>query len=496
MNSSDVYSIEPEALNRLRDSLDKADCEESLRDFVTYAWRILEPKRPLVPGWHLDAICEHLQAVSEGQIKRLLINVPPGCTKSLTTDVFWPAWEWGPFRRPDLRYVCASYSEALTIRDNRRTRRVLRSDWYQKLWGEGFHIVEDQDTKTKFETNETGWKIATSVGGLGTGERGDRFIIDDPHNVLESESDAKREAALLWFEEVVPTRLNDEDSSIIIIMQRIHERDVAGLVLKKELGYEHLCLPMEFDPEERCTTSIGFEDPRTEWNELLCPERMSKHSVEEDKKAMTDYAVAAQFQQKPAPRGGGMFKREWFDEKFLDELPDNIVESCRGWDLAGSDTLRAAFNSGCKMHRTADNKFIIEDINRVKKDAAEQEGLLTSTAAGDGYGVIISLPQDPGQAGKFQVKYYAKKLVGFIVRYSTESGDKATRAEPFASQCKAGNVYLLRGEWNEPFLRELTTFPASEFKDQVDSCSRTFKELIPDAEDLVPGRPEAIACNG
>lgn len=495
MTTSEDLLLEPENLSRLNDSLDKADSEESLRDFVGFAWPILEPKRTLVHGWHLDAICEHLEAVSKGQIKRLLINVPPGCTKSLTTDVFWPAWEWGPFKRPDLRYVCASYSEALTIRDNRRTRNVLRSAWYQRLWSDSFYIVEDQDTKTKFENNETGFKIATSVGGLGTGERGDRFIIDDPHNILEAESDAKREAALLWFEEVVPTRLNEpENDAIIVIMQRVHDRDVSGVILKKELGYEHLCLPMEFDPEERCTTSIGFTDPRTDWNELICPERMSREVVEADKKAMTPYAVAAQFQQKPAPRGGGMFKRKWFEDNIIDELPNDIVASCRGWDLAASTTIRASYNSGCKMHRTSDNRFIIEDVARERKDAAGQEDLLKNTAAADGYLVKISLPQDPGQAGKFQVKYYAKRLIGFVVVYSTESGDKATRAEPFASQAKAGNVYLLRGEWNEAFLKEISTFPASEFKDQVDSATRTFKELIPDAEELVPGKPEVVSA--
>src|SRR5262249_30712929 len=156
------------------------------------------------------------------------------------------------------------------------------------------------------DNDHTGFKVATSVGGLGTGERGDRFVIDDPHNVKEGESEAKREDALSWFSEGVPTRLNDPDKSAVdVVMQRLHARDVSGQIIPKELGYEHLMLPMEFEPERRCVTSIGFKDPRQEDGELLWPERMPRHVVDRDKKAMGSYAVAGQFQQRPSPREGG-----------------------------------------------------------------------------------------------------------------------------------------------------------------------------------------------
>ena len=205
--------------DQLELELDRIDSEESLRLFVERAWPVLEPKREFIPGWHIDAICDHLEAVHRGEITRLLINVPPGCMKSLTTDVFFPAWEWGPQNRPDLRYVASSYSQDLTIRDNRRTRSLIQSDWYRSLWGDRFKLVSDQNAKTRFDTNHMGFKIATSVGGLSTGERGDRFIIDDPHNIKDGESLAKRKEVNQWFMETVPTRMNDpEKSAIITIM--------------------------------------------------------------------------------------------------------------------------------------------------------------------------------------------------------------------------------------------------------------------------------------
>ncbi len=182
----------------LLDELDRLDSGESLRSFIEYVWDIIEPGRTYVPGWHIDAICEHLEAVTSGEIIRLLINVPPGAMKSLTTDVFWPAWEWGPKNMPGMRYVSSSYSQDLTIRDNRRTRNLIQSSRYQAAWGDRFQLTTDQNAKTRFDTDKMGFKIATSVGGLGTGERGDRFIIDDPHNVKDGESDAKRGEALLY----------------------------------------------------------------------------------------------------------------------------------------------------------------------------------------------------------------------------------------------------------------------------------------------------------
>ena len=480
---------------RMLTELDRADSEDSLVEFIKLSWSILEPGRTFVPGWHIEAVCEHLEAVSNGEIIRLLINVPPGCMKSLTTEVFWPAWEWGPKNRPDLRYVSASYSNDLTVRDNRRCRNLIKSEWYQRLWGDNFQLVGDQNAKMKFETNFAGFKIATSVGGLGTGERGDRFIIDDPHNIKDGESDAKRLAALLWFTETVPTRMSDPDkSSIIIIMQRVHSQDISGYILEKELGYEHLMLPMEFEPERKCTTSIGFEDPREDDGDLLWPERMTPAVIERDSTVLGPYAVASQFQQRPAPRGGGMFKKGWFE--IVDEVPKRR-DTVRGWDLAATeDVLTAAWTAGVKMSRCVDGYIYIEDVARIQGSPRKVEKLLRNTASQDGVLTKISGPQDPGQAGKAQARYLTRQLAGYDVKFTVETGDKMTRAKPLAAQAEAGNVFIVRGLWNEDYLDELCTFPFSKFKDQVDASSRAFTELVLPREQPTPVGPQELTING
>lgn len=299
--------------NEVLDLLDKADSEDHLIDFTKTMWRFVEPAREFVGNWHIDAICEHLEAVTDGEITRLLINVPPGSMKSLTTNVFWPAWEWGPQDKPSLRYIAASYSEKLTVRDNIRFRQIMMADKYRRLWGDVFGPSKDQFNITKVANDRTGFKLATSVGGVGTGERGDRFIIDDPHNVLKGESEAVMASTLQWFTEVVPTRLTDPMSSaIIVIMQRVAEADVSGHILAKELGYEHLMIPLRYESDRKCVTSIGWVDPREEEGELMWPERMPLEVVERDESVMGEYAVAGQFQQIPEPRGGGIFKRDWW----------------------------------------------------------------------------------------------------------------------------------------------------------------------------------------
>jgi predicted phage terminase large subunit-like protein len=476
---------------QILDELDRVDSEESLGQFIDRSWSLLEPGREYIPGWHIDAICEHLEAVTAGQITRLLINIPPGCMKSLTTNVFWPAWEWGPSNRPDLRYVSASYSEALTIRDNRRCRTLIRSEWYQRLWGDRFQIIPEQDTKIRYDNDRTGFKIATSVGGLGTGERGDRWVIDDPHNIKDGESDLKREGTILWLEEVVPTRVNDPElSAIVMIMQRVHDRDSSGVVLSKELGYTHLMLPMKFEEERKCFTKIGFEDPRTEDGELLWPKRMTRTVVERDEKAMTAYATASQMQQRPAPRGGGMVKRKWFE--VVDKPPKDVVIRTRGWDLAATEKLHSAYTAGVRMSRGQDGFIYVEHVMRERASPGRVEEMLRECAKTDGFGTRISIPQDPGQAGKAQVRYLIRGLAGYVAHSSPETGNKETRFEPFAAQAEAGNIRLVRGLWNDEYLDELCIFPYGEFKDQADATSRAFTDIIPKTVDYVPSAPKVI----
>lgn len=461
-------------------------CERNLHDFVRTFWHVLEPSQPLIDGWCLGAICEHLQAVTDGQIKKLLIMVPPGCTKSLSTSVFWPAFEWGPRNLPHMRSILASYSDLLTIRDNRRCRTVLMSPIYQRFWGDRFKLLEgEQNAKMRFDNNKTGWRIATSVGGLGTGERGDRFVVDDAAKVGEAESVPKREAVLLWGTETMPTRCNNpETSAFVIIGQRTHERDLQGHLLASDLGYDVLCLPMEYDPTHphTRTTSIGFTDPRRVEGELLWPERFSRRYLDEELKPTLsshggNYAVSSQLQQAPAPRGGGLFQADKI--LFLDRAPEGTTW-VRGWDLAASTTTKSAWTAGVLMGRTLRNQYIIANVVRARLTPGGVEELLRATAMSDGINVKISIPQDPGQSGKAQVAALAGLLAGWDVRFSPESGGKDVRATPLAAQCESGNLYLVRGSWTDIFLGELKAFPVGTYKDQVDAASRAFAALIQD----------------
>ena len=474
----------------------KARCEMSLWTFVQTFWHILEPKRKLVDGWVPRTICEHLEAVSRGEIRRLLINVPPGCMKSMLLNVFWPAWEWGPFHRPDIRYVGASYSQDLTVRDNRRCRQLIQSDLYQLMWGDEFTLQSEQNAKVRYDTSEMGFKIATSVGGMGTGERGDRFIIDDPHNVKDGESDAKRNEALHWFTEVVPTRLNDPDTSaIIVIMQRVHENDVSGLILEKQLGYEHLVIPMEFEigteeePAQTSTTSLGWVDPRTYEGELCWPERFSERHLEEDLKPVLrawggNYAVAGQLQQSPVPRGGGMFQRD--DWRFVREAPAQVRVRCRGWDLAATDDA-GANTAGVLMSIGRNGAIYIEDCIAGQWGPLKVEQKIENSAAHDPKRTIQDLPQDPGQAGKAQKVNYIQLLNGYDVRMTPESGSKEDRARPLAAQVEGGNVYLVEGAWNSAFIAEAASFPRGRLKDRIDAASRAYSRLMMTKKRRVPG---------
>lgn len=465
--------------------LDRMDCSGSLLEFTRRAWPVLEPSNRFVSGWAIEAIAEHLEAVTRGEIKRLLINVPPGFSKSMLTNVLWPAWEWGPCRRPHLRYISASYDKALSVRDLVRCRDLITSKWYTDRWP--LKLKDDEDGKEHYTNTATGWRVARSVGSGLTGWRSNRFIIDDPHSVRTAESDAERLASLRWFSETVPTRFNDQGKdALVVIMQRLHQQDISGHILEKlKKEYTCLILPMEYEVERHCTTSVHFRrtgqpfsDLRKTDGELLWPERFDRPAVDSLKETLSSfggsYAVAGQLQQRPVSREGGLFSSK--NIQIVESVPEG-ARFVRGWDLAGSTSSSSPFSSGVKMCRVGKTIYI-SDVKRFRRQPQEMENLIVETARIDGYGTKISLPQDPGQAGKYQRSAMTASLLGYDVHSSTESGDKTVRAIPLAAQWEAGNVVLVRGEWNDGFLSELTMFPASKYKDQVDAATRAFGRIL------------------
>ena len=304
-NSSNLTpSSSRPVLSRLHLKTEKA--RRKLHEFVVQAWPLLEPATPFVEGMHVRAVCEHLQAVAQGRLRHLIINIPPGHAKSLLTAVFWPAWVW--IDHPEARWLFSSYREPLATRDSVKCRRLIESDWYQERWGDRYQLSGDQNQKNRFENTRTGYRVVVPMSA-GTGERGDYVVVDDPHSVDQAASDTERRAAVEWWNGSMATRLNDLSSGHkVVIMQRLHEADLTGDLLAKG-GYDLLCLPAEFEPERRCATSIGWSDPRQESGELLWPEKVSQVDLDGLKTTLGSYRYAAQYQQRPSPAEGGVFKR-------------------------------------------------------------------------------------------------------------------------------------------------------------------------------------------
>lgn len=453
---------------------------QSLYGFVVEAWPILEPKTPFVHGWVIKAICDHLEAITTGRFVKmglnnwLIINVPPGMMKSLLVSVFWPAWEWGPAGMAHLRYVTTSYSEDYATRDSRKMRDLVESEWYQSLWGSTVQLTRRGEGD--IANTARGERKAISFMSL-TGGRGERLLIDDPISAEQAESDADMKKAKRITTETVPSRQNDlQTSAIVIIMQRLHENDPTGIMLELGIGYIHLMLPMEFEEDRRCFTPI-FTDPRVDEGELLFPERFPAPAVAKLKIPLGTYGTAGQLQQRPSPRGGLMFKRD--DLQIIEAIPVGNWFWCRGWDLAASLTDGSPYTCGVKLGIEINTKLIvIADVIRERVENALP--LIQQTAVLDTVGFkqcAISIPQDPGQAGKVQARGFVANLVGYEVYTSPESGDKITRARPLQSQTEAKNVKLLKGLWNEAYIGEMTTFPTAKFKDQVDATSRAFEHV-------------------
>jgi predicted phage terminase large subunit-like protein len=442
----------------------------SYKAFIQQAWPVVEPGTPLVWGWVMDAIVDHLEAVARRDIKRIAICVPPGFAKSRLTRVFYPAWQW--VSDPYHKFLSASYSLDLTIRDTLDARRLLMSDWYKDTFN--IEISEDDAGKTGFSLSTLGSIKAVTVGGKTTGWRGDTFLIDDPLNVQDGNSAVKRTEALQWFQEAAQNRINDAvNSAIVIIMQRVHEEDVAAMAM--EMGYESLVIPMRWDESFRKTTSIGWTDPRTEEGQLAFPERFPKDWVDSTEKNMGAYAFAAQYQQTPVPRKGAFFATEKIELR--DELPEDTFIEVRAWDLAVSAG-KGAYTAGVKvLWGRKTQRFYFVDVRRGQWGAGQVRDELQAAAADDGTATRIVVPQDPGQAGKAQADDIVSQLVGYDVRVERQSGDKETRANPLAAQMERGHVVVLRRPWTNALLDEFRVFPKGRFKDQVDAASSAVNML-------------------
>ena len=442
-----------------------------------------------MPGWHLDAICDHLEAVSRGHIRNLLINMPPRHMKSLAVSVFWPCWEWATW--PERKWLFSSYAASLSIRDSLKCRRLVESPWYQANWGDRFQLTGDQNAKQRFENNKSGYRLATSVGGTATGEGGDRIVVDDPHNVNEAESELVRRGVIEWWDQVMSTRLNDPKTGTkVIVMQRVHESDLAGHVLTQG-GYEHLCLPAEYEGPTRSTV-IGWSDPRDEPGQLLWPDRFGPEEIQALKRSMGSYAAAGQLQQRPAPAEGGILKRHWWkywkpagvslppvavrlpdgQQQLIPaiDLPDMFDEQVQSWDMAFKDIDSSDFVVGQVWAKKQADKFLLHQlkarldfpktldaVRKVTREWPRTHAKLVEDKA-NGTAVIATL----------------KHEISGMIPVNPEGG-KESRASAVSPQIESGNVYLPHPAlmpWVGSFIDECASFPNASHDDQVDSMSQ------------------------
>lgn len=290
------------------EEIDAAIAGRGLSEFIRQAWKVIEPETEYLHNWHIDAICEYLQAADDGEIKRLLINMPPRAMKSISVSIMWPVWSW--IRKPESRWLFASYAANLSTEHSVGRRTIIQSDWYQRHWGDRYQLTSDQNVKTEYQNDKQGRMFATSFGGVAAGKGGDRIVIDDPHDPKGAESDVQRKTTLSIFDRKLSTRLNDKKTGVIVVvMQRLHEQDVSARCI--EQGYTHLCLPAEDTPGKVISAPSGKEFIRDD-SGLLWPAREGPKEIAQAKLQLGDFGYAGQYGQRPYPLGGAIFKREDF----------------------------------------------------------------------------------------------------------------------------------------------------------------------------------------
>ena len=496
-------------LREQRKLLDQFDYEDSLYMFLQAAWKYIDTS-PWTDGWPIEAIAEHLQAVVDGDIKRLLINIPPRCGKSSITSVAFPAWTWAqrersPTSGPGVAFLHASYAQQLTLRDSVKCRRLIESPWYRSMWGDRVQLTDDQSTKSRFSNTVGGERLITSVGAAVTGEGGNIIVVDDPNAANEAFSDANILATKEWWDGTMSTRLNDpKTGAFIVIQQRLAEDDLTGHILEKEAdGWTHLCLPMRYEPDRSFVTTIGWKDPRKEAGELLWPERFGEREVKKLESALGPFAAAGQLQQRPEPQGGGIIKRDWW------QLWEGAAFPPMDYILAAVDTaytlkeendmsamsVWGVFSDDAKAYAS---RYIDEEGRPVYIDRHYDEGApklmlmnawqerlelhelvkkIAKTAKLLKVDLLIIENKASGYSVSQEMKrMYSNERFGLLL-YDPKSQDKMSRLYSVQPIFSEGMVYAPNKQWAEMVIKEVGQFPKGKHDDIVDTVSMALRHL-------------------
>jgi predicted phage terminase large subunit-like protein len=406
-----------------------------------------------------------LEAIARGENDRLLVTMPPGSAKSTYSSILFPAWLLA--QRPGVAIIGASHTADLAESFSRRVMGMVREN------SETLGISLTKESVANWETSNGGHYKSAGVNGPITGRRADFCVIDDPVKSREdADSERFRDRAWGWFSADLRTRLKP-NGRIVVIMTRWHEDDLGGrLLLQQGHLWRQLKLPaiaLEDDPLQREPGQwLWDNDDQYGYGAEL----RKVYDEYQANGAMRDWG--ALFQQDPRPSDGGVFKTHLISTLEAPPAGNNVV---RAWDLAATEqvgTRDPDWTAGVKMMRTQEGGFVVLDVVRFRGGPDDVERGIVNTAAQDGRACRIGIAQDPGQAGKQQVLYLTRKLAGYRVESSPETGDKSTRAAPVASQVNVGNVSMVKAKWNAAFIDELGSFPSGHKDDHVDALSRAF----------------------
>lgn len=447
-----------------------------LSAFIQKTFYTVSPADEYLHNWHIDLIAEYLEACTRREIKRLIINMPPRYMKSIAVSVAWAAWLLG--KNPSERIMAASYSEMLSLKHSMDTRLVVQSDWYRRIFPNTI-ITDDQNEKRKFVTTARGQRFATSVGGTATGDGGNFIIIDDPLNPAQALSDVQRKTANTWIDQTISSRLNDKKNGVIVVvMQRLHADDTTGHLLEKG-GWEHLCIPAV--AETKTIIDFGSVKLTRDAGGILHPEREGDTEIEALKLALGSYAFAGQYQQRPAPAEGGIFKLQWI--KRYAERRDKYDMIVQSWDTAiKPDQIN---DPSCRttwgVHSVG---YDLLDVS-VKRLVYPDLKLAVMTSAGEWYPDAILIEDKASGQQLIQDLQRETKLpvIGILPK-----GDKITRASAVSAMVEAGKVALpTKAHWLAGFESELLTFPNAPHDDQVDSTTQFLNWMR--EKDLFTARP-------
>jgi predicted phage terminase large subunit-like protein len=513
--------------------LDRMDAEESLYAFLQMAWRYIDPA-PWTDGWVMEAVSEHLQAVCDGEIRRLIVNIPPRCAKSSLISVAFPAWGWAqrydsPTSGPSVPFLHASYDMRLSLRDSVKCRRLIESPWYQELWGHRVKFAADQNQKTRFQNTAGGERLITSIGAGVTGEGGNVIVIDDPNAANEAFSEATIQATIDWWDGTMSTRHNDpKTGAFIIVQQRLAEDDLTGHILSKSVGeWTHLVLPMRFEPDRRFTTSIGWTDPRTEEGELLWPDRFGDDEVDNLTRALGPFAAAGQLQQRPEVKGGGVIPRDkwqlWPEGSYppmdfivasLDTAytlkQENDYSALTVWGVFTNDSIMelgvgvsatagGAGMAGARRRAESEAARYAEQTPRVMLMSAWQERLelhnLTNRVAKTCQAMKVDLLLIENKAAGISVAQEIRRLHGHekwgVMLVDPKSQDKLARLYSVQHLFFEDMVYAPDRAWADMVITQVAGFPKMKHDDLVDTVSQALHHMR--TVGLLQRAPERLA---